>query len=80
MPIIEMHLLVGRTVEQKRRVARAVADAVVEALDVDPATVRLLITEHGSEEFSVGGVTAAQRREAGGAVRAVEVRNPEVSL
>ena len=58
MPIIEMHLMVGRSVEQKRAVAEAVAEAVTRTLGVGPEQVRLLITEHGSEEFSVGGVTA----------------------
>ena len=64
MPIIEMHLLEGRTDEQKRKVASAVANAVVEALDVRPETVRILITSHNSEEFSVAGVTAAAKLEA----------------
>ena len=64
MPIIEMHLIKGRTVEQKRAVAEAVAEAVTRTLGVGPEQVRLLITEHSSEEFSVGGVTAGQRQEA----------------
>lgn len=61
MPIIEMHLLEGRTVEQKRRAAAAITDAVVGSLGVRPDQVRILITEHGLEDFSVGGKTAAQR-------------------
>ncbi len=64
MPIIEMHLMEGRTVEQKRRVAVAMTDAIVRELGVPAATVRILITEHGANDFSVGGVTMAQRREA----------------
>lgn len=63
MPIIEMHLLQGRTVEQKRRVAGAVADAVTTALGVRPESVRILITEHGAEDFSVAGVTAGSKAE-----------------
>ena len=63
MPIIEMHLMVGRSVEQKRAVAEAVAEAVTRTLGVGPEQVRLLITEHGSEEFSVGGVTAGRKQE-----------------
>lgn len=61
MPIIEMHLLAGRTVEQKRRVVAAVSQAAAQALDVNISIVRILITEHGPDEFSVGGVTAAER-------------------
>ncbi len=63
MPIIEMHLLTGRTREQKRRVSAAVAQAAAEALGVSSQTVRILITEHDVEEFSVAGVTAGQKAE-----------------
>ena len=63
MPIIEMHLMEGRTREQKRAVAEAVAEAVVRTLGVRLDQVRLLITEHTLEEFSVGGVTAGAKRE-----------------
>ena len=63
MPIIEMHLMVGRSVEQKRAVAEAVAEAATRTLGVGPEQVRLLITEHGSEEFSVGGVAAGRKQE-----------------
>lgn len=61
MPIIEMHMIEGRTVEQKQRLAAAVTAAVAESLDCSPETVRILITEHGREEFYVGGMTKSQR-------------------
>jgi 4-oxalocrotonate tautomerase len=64
MPIIEMHLMTGRTTDQKRRVMKAVAQAAAQALDVSVDTVRILITEHQLDEFSVAGVSAAERREA----------------
>lgn len=63
MPIIEMHLLQGRSVEQKRAVAEAVAEAVTRSLGVRLESVRILITEHSSEEFSVAGVTAGAKAE-----------------
>jgi 4-oxalocrotonate tautomerase len=61
MPIIEMHLLEGRTVEQKRRAVAAITAAVTESLGVNPDQVRILITEHGLENFSVAGKTAGER-------------------
>lgn len=61
MPIIEMHLMEGRTVEQKRAVAQAVTEAVTRSLGVKHDSVRILITEHGDEEFFVGGMNMAQR-------------------
>jgi 4-oxalocrotonate tautomerase len=64
MPIIEMHLLEGRTVEQKRKAAAAITAAAVASLGVRPEQVRILITEHGLENFSVAGKTAGARAEA----------------
>ena len=61
MPIIEMHLLEGRTVDQKRRAVAAITAAVTESLGVKPDQVRILITEHGLENFSVAGKTAGER-------------------
>lgn len=75
MPIIEMHLLEGRTSEQKRRVASAITKAVSEALPCSPETVRILITEHAADGFFVAGLTQAQR--ANGAHRpSLEEQNP----
>lgn len=62
MPIIEMHLLEGRSVEKKRKAVAAVTTALVESLEVHPEKVRILITEHQEEHFSVGGVTVGQRQ------------------
>lgn len=61
MPILEMHLMVGRTVEQKRSACAAITQAITETLGVKPEQVRILITEHGLEDFSVGGKTAGER-------------------
>jgi 4-oxalocrotonate tautomerase len=61
MPIIEMHLLEGRTVEKKRKAIAAMTAALVEALEVRPDQVRILITEHNNENFAVGGVTVGER-------------------
>lgn len=63
MPIIEMHLLEGRSAEQKRRVAAAITEAVTQALECRADTVRILITEHGGEEFYVAGQNRIQAAE-----------------
>lgn len=64
MPIIQMHLLEGRTVAQKRKVVKAVTDAVVESLGVPRDTVRIIISEMPSEHFAVGGETTGEKRAA----------------
>jgi 4-oxalocrotonate tautomerase len=63
MPIIEMHLLAGRSVEKKRKAVAAMTAALVEALEVRPDQVRILITEHNDEQFAVGGQMVGQRNE-----------------
>lgn len=59
MPIIEMHLLEGRTTEQKSGAARAVTEAITASLGVREESVRILITEHRGSEFYVAGVAPA---------------------
>lgn len=60
MPIIQVNMLAGRTVEQKRDLARRMTAAAVEALDVKPQSVRILIHELGPYDFAVAGVPAAE--------------------
>ena len=64
MPIIEMHLLAGRSVEKKRKAVAAVTAALVESLDVRPEQVRILITEHNDEQFAIGGQMVGERNAA----------------
>lgn len=72
MPIIQFNLIEGRSVEAKRRLAEKVTDTVVEVLGVKRETVRILIHEMAGHDFSVGGVTYADRLAAGnGATPAV---------
>lgn len=63
MPIIVMHLMQGRTTEQKRRLVSAVTTAAANALDVNESTVRILINELGQEDFAVAGITVGQKTE-----------------
>lgn len=63
MPIIEMHLLQGRSIEKKRKAVAAMTAALVESLEVRPDQVRILITEHNDEQFAVGGEMASQRKQ-----------------
>ncbi|MCL5042963.1 MAG: tautomerase family protein [Gammaproteobacteria bacterium] len=63
MPIIEMHMLEGRTPEQKSRAAKAITEAVINSLGVRAESVRILITEHRGAEFFVAGVAPALKAE-----------------
>lgn len=64
MPIVQMHLLEGRTVAQKRKAVKAVTDALVESLGVPRETVRIIISEMPVEHFAVGGETTGEKRAA----------------
>lgn len=55
MPIITIKLAKGRTVEQKRDLAKAVTDAAVSSLDVKPEWVTVLIEELDRENWASGG-------------------------
>lgn len=63
MPIIEMHMMEGRTPEQKQRVAAAITEAVRASLGVRPESIRVMITEHTSDGFYVAGAPLRQRQE-----------------
>lgn len=61
MPIIQVNVAEGRTVEQKLAAYAAITDAVVRTLDVRPEQVRILINEVKDENFAVAGETMAMR-------------------
>lgn len=61
MPIIQVNMLEGRSVAQKRRMIAAVTEAVVVSLDVSPDSVRILINEMHPEHFALGGISAGEK-------------------
>ena len=61
MPIVQVNMLVGRTVEQKRKLVAGITDAVTESLGVQAEQVRVMIHELGKEDYAIGGRTAADR-------------------
>lgn len=56
MPIIQVEMLKGRTLEQKRALAEKVTQAVVETANCPREAVRIIIREMEFENFSQGGV------------------------
>ncbi len=61
MPIIEMHLMEGRTPQQKKKAASAITEALTESLGVNKESVRILITEHDKSGFFVAGMSIEER-------------------
>jgi 4-oxalocrotonate tautomerase len=61
MPRIIVQAVEGRTLEQKRELARRLTEAVVEVLKVAPDTVTVRIEEVSPENFARAGVLAIDR-------------------
>jgi 4-oxalocrotonate tautomerase len=58
MPFAQISILEGRTDDQKRAVIEKVTQALVEAIDVRPETVRVMIIEVPKTQWGIGGKTA----------------------
>lgn len=55
MPIVQIEILEGRTLDQKRQLAKKVTEAIVESLSCPPAAVRIMLREMSKEHFAIGG-------------------------
>ena len=61
MPIIQVNMLVGRTVDQKRKLVSGITNAVTESLGVQAESVRVMIHELSKDDYAIGGKTATDR-------------------
>ena len=60
MPILDITLLEGRDDEKKGKLIRAVTEATVDALDVSPQQVRVILREVPLSHFAVAGVRKSE--------------------
>jgi 4-oxalocrotonate tautomerase len=63
MPIIEVRMLEGRSVDEKRSLARELTDGFVRACGGDPGAVRVVIHEVPRSSWAVGGVLFSDRND-----------------
>lgn len=56
MPVVVIYMAEGRTLDQKRALARNVTNAVVESVGVKPEQVTIRLIEQSLENFGHGGV------------------------
>ncbi|HCX61379.1 MULTISPECIES: 2-hydroxymuconate tautomerase [Sedimentibacter] len=56
MPIVQVEMLKGRTLEQKRALAQKVTEAIVETANCPKEAVKIIIREMDFENFSQAGV------------------------
>jgi len=55
MPIIQVHMFEGRTIDQKRKLVAEVTEAVVKSIGVKPEDVRIIIEDMAKHDYSIGG-------------------------
>jgi 4-oxalocrotonate tautomerase len=55
MPIIQVNLMEGRNVDQKRKLVSEITNAVVRSLDVPPDSVRIILRDMSKENYSIAG-------------------------
>jgi len=61
MPLIQMHILEGRSPEVKKQLIQELTDTVVRTLGANPAAVRVLLYELPAEHWGVGGKSRAEQ-------------------
>jgi len=61
MPVIQITLLKGRTLEQKRKVAARVTDALVEEAGANRSAVNVTFVEVTKEDYASGGILLADK-------------------
>lgn len=58
MPIAQLHIIEGRTDEQKETLIREVSEAMARSLDAPMDRIRVMITEMPKQHFGIGGQSA----------------------
>ena len=61
MPLVEIHLLEGRTDEQKRALCAAVTEAVHASIGAPVETIRVWLQEFSPKDFMAAGVWHGDR-------------------
>lgn len=62
MPMIQVTMLQGRTIEQKHELIRRLTDATQEALGGDRGRIRVAIYEVSADEWGIGGEPVSRLR------------------
>lgn len=62
MPIVQVELLEGRTVEQKRAMAKEITDAICKSLGTKPEAVTIIIRDMLNENYAKAGVLRVDQK------------------
>jgi 4-oxalocrotonate tautomerase len=61
MPFLNIQLMKGRSLEQKRKLVESVTKAVCESIDSTPEKVRIVLSEMEADDCAVGGVLVVDK-------------------
>lgn len=61
MPLVQIHMLEGRSEEQKKRMMVEVTEAIERTLNAPRESIRIAIYEIPRSHWSVGGITMEER-------------------
>lgn len=56
MPIIHIHLIEGRSIDQKRALVEKVTAAVCESVNVTPDHVKIILQDMAKHDYATAGV------------------------
>ena len=62
MPILQIEILKGRTVEQKRKMVKKVTEAITETLNCPEEAVSIIIREMEWENYAKAGILKADSK------------------
>lgn len=62
MPLVQITMLSGRTIEQKRKLAQRITDVVVEEARTEREAVVVTFHEVSKESYASGGVLVADKK------------------
>jgi 4-oxalocrotonate tautomerase len=64
MPVVTVEMWTGRTREQKRKLVRAITDAMVEHAGAKPTNLHVILHEVPKEDWGLAGVLGDERKDA----------------
>lgn len=62
MPVVTVEMWAGRTVEQKRRLVRAITDAMIEHADCKPDHLHVIIHDVPKDSWARAGVLGCDEK------------------
>jgi 4-oxalocrotonate tautomerase len=62
MPFIQVHMVEGRTQEQREKLAKAITDATAEILKVNKEDIWIEFSDMSKTHFATGGILRSSKK------------------